>query len=73
MLYESPFEHQFVMVFDSKKKFIGASDAWPRGIKLPSKGTYTIRLQVLRSSPTVAATDNLDVSERRSVTVSVVF
>ena len=32
-------------VHDSSKRFIGASDAWPEGIKL-SKGTYTVVLQL---------------------------
>jgi len=45
LLYESPYESQLCMVFDSNKRFVGASDAFTEKIKL-KKGEYVFRMQV---------------------------
>lgn len=45
VLYESPFEAQFFMVFDGNKKFLGCGDAWPDSVKC-AKGENTLRLSV---------------------------
>jgi len=44
-LYESVFEGQMVMIFDSNKRYMACTDAWPTPVKL-KKGEYTARLQV---------------------------
>ena len=48
LLYDSPFESQFIIVLDQSKRVLGYSDAWPGRqyrLKLP-KGQLTARLQV---------------------------
>lgn len=45
VLYESPFEAQFAMVFDGNKKYLGCGDAWPDGIKC-AKGENLLRLSI---------------------------
>ncbi|KAG9416309.1 tripeptidyl-peptidase II Tpp2 [Aphanomyces cochlioides] len=44
-LYDSPFESQLVLAFDTNKKLMGASDAVPKEMTLP-KGSYVIRAQI---------------------------
>eukprot|EP00931_Biecheleriopsis_adriatica_P051346 TRINITY_DN29771_c0_g1_i1.p1 TRINITY_DN29771_c0_g1~~TRINITY_DN29771_c0_g1_i1.p1 ORF type:complete len:1260 (+),score=292.17 TRINITY_DN29771_c0_g1_i1:143-3781(+) len=44
-LYESVFESQLLMVFDSNKRFVACFDAWPTPVKF-SKGNYTVKLQI---------------------------
>jgi len=50
VLYEAEFEHQFFMVFDDKKKYLGCGDAWPSAVKLP-KGDLVLRMQVRHDDP----------------------
>lgn len=45
VLYESPFEAQFAMVYDGSKKLLGCGDAWPSSVKCP-KGDNLVRLCV---------------------------
>lgn len=45
LLYESAFEQQFYMVYDSNKKLLGVGDCFPKSHKVP-KGTITVRMQV---------------------------
>jgi tripeptidyl-peptidase II len=45
VLYESPLEAQFWMLFDSNKKLLGSGDAWPDSVKA-SKGENVLRLSV---------------------------
>lgn len=49
MLYESPYDAQFIIVSDSWKRSVGYSDAFPESLKL-GKGTFTVRLQVRHDS-----------------------
>jgi len=44
-LYESIFEGQMILIFDSNKRLMGSTDAWPTPIKL-KKGEYLLRMQV---------------------------
>lgn len=48
LLYESEFESQLMMIFDSNKKLIHTVDAFPRRykFKLVGKGTHTVRMQI---------------------------
>lgn len=50
VLYESAFESQMMLAFDSDKKYLGVADAWPGKITAP-KGKVTIRLQVRHDDP----------------------
>lgn len=50
VLYESAFEGQMMMIYDSDKKYLGAVDAYPSAIDVP-KGTITIRLQIRHVDP----------------------
>ena len=45
VLYESPLEAQFFMVFDGNKKLLGSGDAWPDTVKCV-KGENILRLSV---------------------------
>lgn len=45
-LYEGNYDAQFFFVYDSNKKLLGQGDAWPDPVKVPAKGTYTLRYQV---------------------------
>lgn len=45
VLYESPMEAQFFMVFDGNKKLIGSGDCWPDAVACP-KGDNILRLNV---------------------------
>ena len=49
VLYESPFEAQMVMIYDSSKKLLGVSDAFPKEIKC-DKGAIEIRAEVRHDS-----------------------
>ena len=49
-LYESPMESQLMLVYDSNKMLLGASDAWPEEIKL-GKGKHTVVLQIRHDEP----------------------
>ncbi|RHY41327.1 hypothetical protein DYB38_000207 [Aphanomyces astaci] len=51
-LYESPFESQLILIFDTKKKYLGVSDAYPRPTSL-KKGKYVLRAQVRHEDPSV--------------------
>eukprot|EP00903_Cladosiphon_okamuranus_P011552 g10875.t1 len=44
-LYESAYEAQMCMIFDSNKKLLAVNDCWPEAKKL-SKGEHTVRVQV---------------------------
>jgi len=44
-LYESVFEGQMIMIYDSNKRFVGSTDCWPTPLKM-KKGEYVARLQV---------------------------
>lgn len=56
ILYESDFIGQFHMIFDTKKKLLGVGDAWPKSIKLNSKGKHTIRLQIKHENASILET-----------------
>eukprot|EP00899_Mesostigma_viride_P019360 jgi/Mesvir1/27425/Mv25036-RA.1 len=45
LLYDSPYEAQLYMIFDSNKKLMGCGDTYPDGIQL-AKGDYTILLNL---------------------------
>jgi len=45
VLYDSPFEAQFWMIFNEENELIGSGDFVPTNVKLPRKGTYTIKIQ----------------------------
>jgi len=49
VLYESVFENHVFLVFDDKKKFLGASSNFPTSVSATVKGT--IRLQVRHKDP----------------------
>ena len=49
-LYESAYESQFCMIYDSNKKFLGVSDSWPNEVQIP-KGKTTVLVQVRHSDP----------------------
>ncbi|KAI2498283.1 tripeptidyl peptidase II [Fragilaria crotonensis] len=49
-LYESAYESQLMLLFDSEKKYLGVADAWPSEIKVP-KGNVTVRMQVRHDNP----------------------
>ncbi|KAF0698016.1 Aste57867_11347 [Aphanomyces stellatus] len=51
-LYDSPFEAQLILIFDTNKKYIGCSDAFPRATSL-KKGKYVLRAQVRHEDPAV--------------------
>lgn len=51
VLYESAFENHVMLVFDSEKKYLGASSNHPTPITAPNKGTVTIRVQVRHQDP----------------------
>ncbi|KAG9416306.1 tripeptidyl-peptidase II Tpp2 [Aphanomyces cochlioides] len=51
-LYESPFESQLILIFDTNKKYIGCSDAYPRSTSL-KKGKYVLRAQVRHEDPSI--------------------
>jgi len=44
-LYDAPVDSQMCMLFDSNKKLLNTSDAWPRSVEIP-KGTITARVMV---------------------------
>ena len=44
-LYESAFEAQMAMFYNSDKKLLGVSDCWPEEVKCP-KGTITVKFQI---------------------------
>jgi tripeptidyl-peptidase-2 len=50
VLYESAFESQMMLFFDSDKMYLGASDAYPREITAP-KGTVSLRIQIRHDDP----------------------
>ena len=50
VLYDSAYESQLMMAFDSEKKHLGVSDAFASSIKAP-KGNVTLRLQVRHDDP----------------------
>uniref|UniRef100_A0A7S1YW11 Tripeptidyl-peptidase II n=1 Tax=Ditylum brightwellii TaxID=49249 RepID=A0A7S1YW11_9STRA len=52
-IYESAFESQMMLIYDSNKKLLGVSDAHPEEIKAPKKGKVTVKLQVRHSDPTI--------------------
>ena len=52
VLYESDFHAQFFMIYDNKKKLLGAGDAFPSAVKI-TKGPTTVRYQVRHTSVTV--------------------
>ena len=45
VLYESQYESQLYLLFDSNKRLIGSSDAWPKPIDV-KRGKYTVRVQI---------------------------
>ncbi|RHY32019.1 hypothetical protein DYB32_002947 [Aphanomyces invadans] len=51
-LYESPFESQLILIFDTNKKYLGCSDAYPRSTSL-KKGKFILRAQVRHEDPSV--------------------
>jgi tripeptidyl-peptidase-2 len=46
MLYDSPFESQLIMVFDCNKLLVETVDYNPEWFTLPTKGTYTLLMQL---------------------------
>jgi len=53
LLYESKYESQLCLIYDSNKALVGKSDAFPQKFKYTSKlikGDYTIKLQVRHSN-----------------------
>ena len=50
LLYESAYESQMMLIFDSQKKYLGVADAYPSDVKAP-KGNVTIRMQIRHDSP----------------------
>lgn len=46
VLYESPYESQLIMVYDASKVLVTTVDFTPEWITLPTKGTYTLRMQL---------------------------
>eukprot|EP01122_Echinamoeba_exundans_P008069 TRINITY_DN2601_c1_g4_i1.p1 TRINITY_DN2601_c1_g4~~TRINITY_DN2601_c1_g4_i1.p1 ORF type:complete len:1306 (-),score=238.67 TRINITY_DN2601_c1_g4_i1:694-4611(-) len=54
VLYDSPFEAQFWMIHEAEtKRLIGHGDAWPDWLSLPTKGKYTISVQLRHDDPSV--------------------
>lgn len=52
ILYESQFNGQFYMVYNSKKVLVACGEAYPEAAKL-DKGKYTVRLQIRHESSLV--------------------
>lgn len=46
LLYDSPYEAQLIMVYDADKTLVKTVDFNPEWFALPTKGTYTIRMQL---------------------------
>jgi hypothetical protein len=71
VLYESDFLAQLYCIFDAKKKFVGAGDAFTSPTKV-SKGKFTIRLQVRHTSvPTLEGLTDLCMLFERPLAKSV--
>jgi tripeptidyl-peptidase-2 len=51
-IYESAYESQFCMVYDSNKRLLGYSDSYPKEVKTP-KGKITIVCQVRHDDPEI--------------------
>jgi hypothetical protein len=45
VLYESPYESQFWMIFSETNELVASGDYVPTQVKLPKKGKYTIKVQ----------------------------
>jgi len=45
LLYDSPHESQFWMIFDENKQFLFSGDFNPEAVSLSKKGKYTVRVQ----------------------------
>jgi len=50
-LYESPYESQMILAFDSQKKLLGVADSWPSKEISGPKGKITLRMQIRHDSP----------------------
>ena len=51
-LYESAYESQLMLIYDSEKRLLGTADSWPSAIKAP-KGDVLIRLQIRHGNPSM--------------------
>jgi tripeptidyl-peptidase-2 len=78
LLYDSPYESQLIMVYDNNKVLVETVDYNPEWITLPTKGTWTIRMQlrhedvaVLEKLKNVPINIERQVAKDKGVTLSV--
>jgi tripeptidyl-peptidase-2 len=50
LLYESPFEHFLLQLFDANKRLVQVRDVYPKAIKL-EKGEYVVKAHIVTSQP----------------------